>query len=137
MLTTHVVSSVGWLGAVAAFLALAIVGLTSQDAQLVRGAYLAMGPIGWFGILPSAFASPLAGTVQSLGSPSGLFRHYWVLTKSVLTILSIGVLLMDMSTITFLSDAAARMTFSSTDLRGARIDITIGAGAGGGPLCCS
>lgn len=68
MLTTHVVSSVGWLGAVAAFLALAIVGLTSQDAQLVRGAYLAMGPIGWFVILPSAFASPLAGTVQSLGT---------------------------------------------------------------------
>jgi hypothetical protein len=41
-LTAHVASSVGWLGAVASFLALAIVGLTSQNAQMVRGAYLVM-----------------------------------------------------------------------------------------------
>jgi hypothetical protein len=31
-LTTHVTSSVGWLGAVSAFFALAIAGLSSQDA---------------------------------------------------------------------------------------------------------
>lgn len=41
-LTAHVVSSVGWLDAVAAFLALAVVGVTSQDAQTVRGVYLVM-----------------------------------------------------------------------------------------------
>ena len=41
-LTAHVTSSIGWFGAVAGFLALALVGLTSQDAQLVRAAYLAM-----------------------------------------------------------------------------------------------
>ena len=35
-LTAHVTSSVGGLGAGAAFLALAIAGLASQDAQLVR-----------------------------------------------------------------------------------------------------
>ncbi len=44
-LTAHVTSSVGWLGAVVVFLALASVGLTSQDAQTVRGAYLVMEPI--------------------------------------------------------------------------------------------
>ena len=31
-LTAHVTTSVGWLGAVVVFLALAVVGLTSQDA---------------------------------------------------------------------------------------------------------
>jgi hypothetical protein len=31
-LTAHVTSSVGWLGGVAGFLALAVAGLTSQDA---------------------------------------------------------------------------------------------------------
>jgi hypothetical protein len=36
ILTTHITVSVGWLGAVAAFLALAIAGLTSRDAQMVR-----------------------------------------------------------------------------------------------------
>ena len=41
-LTTHVTSSVGWLGAVGAFLALAIAGVGSEDAQIVRAAYLAM-----------------------------------------------------------------------------------------------
>ncbi len=35
-LTTHVTFSVGWLGAVAGFLALAIAGLTSKDIQVVR-----------------------------------------------------------------------------------------------------
>ncbi len=41
-LTAHVTSSVGWLGAVGAFLALAVAGLTSQDTQMVRATYLAM-----------------------------------------------------------------------------------------------
>jgi hypothetical protein len=37
-LTAHVTSSVGSLGALAGFLALAVAGLTSQDAPLVRAA---------------------------------------------------------------------------------------------------
>jgi hypothetical protein len=41
-LTIHVTSSVGWLGAVGAFLALAIAGVGSENAQIVRSAYLAM-----------------------------------------------------------------------------------------------
>ena len=39
-LTAHVTSSVGWLGAVAVSLAIAVAGLTSHDAQVVRAAYL-------------------------------------------------------------------------------------------------
>jgi uncharacterized membrane protein HdeD (DUF308 family) len=41
-LTTHVTSSVGWFGAVAAFLSLAIAGLTSHNAPMVRAAYLVL-----------------------------------------------------------------------------------------------
>ena len=41
-LTAHVTSSIGWFGAVAAFLALSIAGMIGQDTQLVRAAYLAM-----------------------------------------------------------------------------------------------
>ena len=47
-LTVHVTVSVGWLGAVAAFLAFGVVGLTSRDEQTVRGAYLVMEPAAWF-----------------------------------------------------------------------------------------
>ena len=55
-LTAHVISSVGWLGAIVAFLALAIVGLTSDDAQLVRAVYLTAEPLTWFVIVPAALA---------------------------------------------------------------------------------
>lgn len=85
-LTAHVTSSVGWLGAVGGFLALALAGLTSQDAQMVRAAYLATDVITWFVIVPLAFGSLLTGLVVSLATPWGLFRHYWVLVKFLLTI---------------------------------------------------
>lgn len=67
-LTAHVASSVGWLGSVATFLVLAVVGLTGEDGQRVRGAYLAMEVTGWYVIVPLAFASLLTGLVQSLGT---------------------------------------------------------------------
>jgi hypothetical protein len=53
-LTAHVSASVGWLGAVAAFLALAIAGLTHEEPETIRGAYVAMDLVGWFVIVPSA-----------------------------------------------------------------------------------
>src|SRR4051794_30986768 len=65
-LTVHVTASVGWLGAVAASLALAVAGLTSQDAHTVRAAYLAMEWTGWFVLVPFSLASLLTGLVQSL-----------------------------------------------------------------------
>ena len=64
-LTAHVTSSVGWFGAVGAFLALALAGMTSQDALLVRAAYLVMGVITWGVIVPLALVSLLTGVVSS------------------------------------------------------------------------
>jgi len=57
ILTTHIAFSVGCLGAVGGFLALNIAALTSQNAQIVRSAYLAMDLIGWYVILPSCFGA--------------------------------------------------------------------------------
>ncbi|MGW0363743.1 hypothetical protein [Streptomyces sp. NPDC002990] len=56
-----VTASVGWLGAAAAFLALAVAGLTSRVPQTVRGSYLAMDVIGWHVIVPSSIAALLTG----------------------------------------------------------------------------
>src|ERR1700704_845733 len=95
-LTAHVTSSVGLLGSIAAFLALAISGLTSQDIKMVRAAYLAMELIARFVIVPLAFASLLTGLIQSLGTPWGLFRHYWVVVKLLLTVFATVVLLVRM-----------------------------------------
>ncbi len=96
VLTTHVSSSVGWFGAIAAFLALSITGLTRQDPQLVRGASLGMLWIGWFVLVPLSFASLLTGLIQSLGTEWGLFRHYWVLAKLVMNVFANIVLLLFM-----------------------------------------
>ncbi len=67
-LTVHVISSVGWLGTVVSFLALALVGVTSNDNQMVRSAHLAMELIARFVIVPLAIASLVTGLVQSLGT---------------------------------------------------------------------
>ena len=93
-LTAHISSSVGWLGAVAGFLALAITGLTGQDAQIVRAACLGMDWIGWFVLVPLSFASLLTGLAQSLGTEWGLFRHYWILAKLLINVLgNVGLLM--------------------------------------------
>ena len=52
---------------------------------MVRAAYPAMELAARFVIVPLAFASLLTGVIQSLGTPWGLFRHYWVLVKLLLT----------------------------------------------------
>ena len=106
-LTAHVTSSVGWVGAVFVFLALAVVGLTSQDAQTVRAAYLVMEPAAWFVLVPSAFASLLTGIVESLGTSWGLFRHYWVLFKFLINAFATVVLLIYMQTFRSMAGVAA------------------------------
>lgn len=106
-LTAHVTASVGWLGAVAAFLALAIAGLAGADARIVSAAALTMELIGWFVLVPFAVASLLTGLVQSLGTSWGLFRHYWVLVKLVLNLVATAVLLLYMRTLGSLADLAA------------------------------
>jgi len=67
-LTAHVTASVGWLGAVAGFLVLAIVGLTSQDTQTVLAAYLMLDLTAWYVIVPLCVASVLTGFVSSLST---------------------------------------------------------------------
>ena len=128
-LTAHVTCSVGWLGAVAAFLALAVAGLTSRDAQVVRAAYLAMELTAWFVIAPLNLASLLTGLVQSLGTTWGLFRHYWVLAKLLLTVFATIVLLLHMRPISYIAGVAAETTLSGADLRRLRIQLVADAGA--------
>ena len=110
VLTAHVTTTVGWLGAVVAFLALAVVGETSQDAQTVRGAYLVMEPAARLVLVPLAFASLLTGLVQSLGTTWGLFRHYWIIFKLLIAVVATIVLLMYMETFSYIAGIAADPT---------------------------
>jgi len=128
-LTAHVTSSLGWFGAVAAFLALAVVGLQSSDPREVRAAYLAMDVTAWTVIVPLCLATLLTGVVQSLGTTWGMFRHYWVTAKLVLTVPASAILLLHMQPISYLADVAAAGALAGGDDRRLRIQLIANAGA--------
>jgi hypothetical protein len=119
-LTAHVTASVGWLGSVVGFLALAVGALTIQDAQTVRGAYVAMELTARFVIVPLSFVSLLTGVIQSLGTKWGLFRHYWVIAKLLINVFANIVLLIYMPTLSYLAAVAKDSTLTSGDLGGLR-----------------
>lgn len=91
-LTVHVVSSVGWLGAIVAYLALAVVGLRGGDGG--AAVYPAMQVLGWYVLVPFCLAALVAGVVQGLGTVWGLVRYYWVAAKLLLTLVASIVLLL-------------------------------------------
>jgi hypothetical protein len=128
-LTAHVTCSVGWLGAVAGFLALAIAGLVSQYLQTVRGMYIAMNLIGWYIIVPLCFASLVTGLIQALGTPWGLFRHYWVVGKLLIAVLATVVLMLHMQPISYLGRAATEQELGLGDFRDVRVQLIANAGA--------
>jgi hypothetical protein len=109
VLTAHVATSVGWLGAAAVFLVLGIVGLCSGDAAVVRAVYLAMDAASWPVLVPLALASLLTGLVQGLGTKWGLFRHYWVVVKLTMTVLAAAVVLLYTETLAYQADLARRV----------------------------
>jgi hypothetical protein len=128
--TAHVIFSVGWLGTVVAFLALAIVGLTSQDTQVARAAYIAMGLTTRFVIVPLSLVPLfLTGPLLSLGTPWGLFRHYWILAKLLINLLSTAILLVHVQPINHMWRVAAEGTLSSAD-RGDQIQLVVASAAG-------
>lgn len=129
-LILHVTCSVGLLGAIAAFLALAMIGLTSQDAQMVRAAYLAMPPIARLVIVPLTVAALLTGLIQSLGTAWGLFRHYWVLIKLLLTALAATVLLLKLPLIGDAARLAAAAALPRAELRETGLQLMVHAAGG-------
>ncbi len=129
-LTAHITFSVGWLGAVAGFLALAIAGQTSQNVQLVRGLYLAMEMTGWYVIVPFCLASLATGLIVSLGSAWGLFRHYWVSVKFLLTIVSTLILFGFTQTLSYIGVLAVDTTMPIDELRSLSQSPVIHSGGG-------
>ncbi len=129
-LTAHVLASVGWIGSVAVFLALALAGLTSGDEATARGVYVAMDLAATAVIVPLAVAALVTGLVQSFGTHWGLVRHYWVIVKLVVTVVALVVLLLQLGSIGRLGDAAAAGTLGTSDLREARTSLVVHSGGG-------
>lgn len=127
-LTVHVVSSVSLIGAVAGFLALAVAGFAASSPMSMRSAYIAMAVLTWDVIVPLAVASLVIGVIQSLVTPWGLFRHYWVIIKLALTIFAVLVLMLQMPTIDGLATAA--LTGEAAGAFEARISTILHASGG-------
>lgn len=128
-LTAHVVASVGWLGAVASFLALALAGVTVGDAELVRAAYVAADLVTWWVIVPLSGASLVTGLVQALGTTWGLFRHYWVLAKLLLTVAATAGLLLHTRPIGFVARSARARLLAPGELSSVRTQLIVDAAA--------
>ena len=107
-LTAHVTASVGWLGAVAGSLALAVYGLAGDDARTASSAYVALELLARYVLVPLSFASLLSGLASSLASPWGVFRHYWVVAKLVINVLATVILLMYLQTLDHLAGLASQ-----------------------------
>ena len=76
LLTAHVTTSVGWCGALAVFIAHALIAVVSREEQLVRAMSIAMGLTAWLVIMPLSLATLGTGLAQALGIAWGLLRHY-------------------------------------------------------------
>jgi hypothetical protein len=114
VLTSHISFSVGWLGAVVVFLVLAITGLTSSDMQLTRASLISMDLAAWFVIVPFCLLSLLTGIIQAVGTKWGLFKHYWIVVKLILTVASTLLLLLHLQPISYLANAARSANFTNT-----------------------
>jgi hypothetical protein len=104
--------------------------LTNRNAEVLRTAYAAMELTARFVIVPLALASLLSGVVQSMGTPWGLFRHYWMVVKLLLTTFATIVLLAKMSLIGYAARRAVETTPSSVDLHTAGIQLAAHATGG-------
>lgn len=130
MVTAHVVSSVGWLGSVASFIALAVVGLKSPDTQAVSAVYVAAAVLGRDVIVPFSIATLATGLVVSLGTEWGLARHYWVLVKLLITIGATALLFLHLGPVNRLAVASADGTIGIADLVPVRSQVLFDASLG-------
>ena len=105
-LAVHLTVSIGWVGAVLAYLGLGVAAVNSERGSTIRSAWIAMELIGWWVIVPLALASLLTGVVMALGTKWGLVRYYWVLISFLLTTFATSILLLHMPDVSTVSDQA-------------------------------
>ena len=107
VLTAHLVFSIGWTGAVGVFLAHSIIGLTTTDNDLISAVYIAMWLSCWLVIIPTSIGSLFTGLIQALYTRWGLFKHWWIFVKFILTTGSTILLLLHTNQIGYLAQTAS------------------------------
>lgn len=135
VLLVHAGGSVGLLGAIGSFLALAIVAVWSGNMLAVRGAYLSMQVVALALVVPLAFAALLSGLVISLGTRWGLFRHWWVMVKLLLTTSAVLVLLLKLELINRGARLAMATPLPDAELGQVGLQLVVHAAGGLLTLC--
>ncbi|MBC7844298.1 MAG: hypothetical protein H7099_18445 [Gemmatimonadaceae bacterium] len=125
--TAHIVASLGWLGAILAYLALAVAGLFGDDLTVVRSAYRSMALIGWWVILPCSVGALITGAYKSWDTAWGVFRHWWIIAKIGLTCLGLTVLIKHLFTVSEVADAVSLTSFQTSGLRLERLQLLLHA----------
>ncbi|WP_370964638.1 DUF2269 family protein [Amycolatopsis sp. cg9] len=86
MVFVHVAVSVGWMGAGAANVVLAMTAGYTGDPGVREVAYRMIERIDDFVVIPAAFTTLVGGIVLGALTKWGLTRFWWVLVKLVLTV---------------------------------------------------
>lgn len=87
ILTIHVGTSVGWLGAAIAMFVLTISAIVTHDPELRHAAYTFMHIYDLAIMIPLGYLSFITGILLSLGTNWRLFKYYWIVIKLILTTL--------------------------------------------------
>jgi hypothetical protein len=95
LLLLHVICAVGWLGMHIGNVTMVITGLVTDDPGTQQTAFRAVDLLGGMLLIPISLLAFTTGVLLALGTRWGLVRHWWVLTKFVLTL--IPVLLIPLS----------------------------------------
>ncbi|MBS1527313.1 MAG: hypothetical protein JST19_16795 [Bacteroidetes bacterium] len=104
LLTSHIIFSVGWLGSVAVFVALALTAICSNELNLVNGLLSAMQISAHDIIVPFCLAALVSGVVEAAGTKWGLFKYYWIMVKLTLTVFSTILLLLHLNPVNMLAE---------------------------------
>jgi hypothetical protein len=82
-----------------------------------------MHMITWFVILPFCVASFTTGIVEGVGTSWGLFKHYWVVVKLLLTTFATFLLLLHTRPIDHVAALAQRGVLAVADVRPLRLQL--------------
>lgn len=127
-LLLHTIFSVGWFGAVAVFFVLNTAALINPYNQLFRSLNFSMNLIAWYVILPFCLLSLATGIIQSLATPWGLLKHYWVAAKLILTLGATFLLVMHMPLINQTAEMTSERPSPNPGLHGLTINLFIKSG---------
>jgi len=124
VLTVHLTSSVGWIGADIGLLVLGIVANVSGSPRTGQSAVVGMNFLATWASAPLSVLALLSGVALALATRWGLFRHAWVVVSLALN--AVMVVLVLFSLVPGMRDAADQVLAASASRTPAQV---LGGGA--------